>query len=133
MAHDKFEAFCMDTGEVVGRVTINDHPRAMSLDMQCLTCGHVVSRRYLERSGVKDPSEYPQGRPMGTLLAWVQHCPGSAQKHKDAMADGFDYNCRKTLRCWHFEHNFCLVCFSEERDPWSHEGQGHEAEPDAQC
>jgi len=101
MSHDKYEAYCMDTGELVGRVTINDHSRCMSLDMQCLRCGHVVSRRFLERSGVKDPSEYPQGRPMGTLLAWVQDCPGTAERHKMALSDGFDFNCRRIIRCWH--------------------------------
>lgn len=105
-----------------GRIVINLHPSAQSLDAHCDRCGARVNRKFLANPSRR---EAPQGRPMGSLLAWLrQDCTGSPAEHK-ALLDAFvlDYRTRLAAREWGQGLGTLADCFAKERQPWPSEGE----------
>ena len=59
-------------GEVAGcgKILINTHRSATSLDAQCSRCLRRINRKY--RPHASRGEAHQQGRPMGSLISWLQ-------------------------------------------------------------
>jgi len=110
--------------DAVGYILINEHPNSRSLDAHCTTCGCRVNRTYRERPGARERPRgrrHHQGRPMGTLLAWLRlpdGCPGEENAHRAAL-QGLTWQMRDNARQWgHLSGRF-QPCFNQERAVFS--------------
>ena len=93
-----------DFGARLGRILVNEHLSAQSLDAHCGRCSARVNRRYLPRKGPAGPSgaRQAQGRPVGALVAWLrQPCQGDACAHRAAWSsDVLTLQRREAARAW---------------------------------
>jgi hypothetical protein len=114
------------TGTVLGRVLLNTHPQAMSLDGHCQRCGCRVNRRFLGRKGVR-PGSHPQGRPLGALVAWLRRpCEGDQQGHRALWtAEELSLERRQEARQWAEGRVDFAALLERERAP----GPGEPSEP----
>ena len=66
-----------DAGRHVGSIRLNRNPNALSLDGHCRFCKVPINRKY--RAHASLGSRHRQGRPMGSLIAWLlTECKGAA-------------------------------------------------------
>lgn len=69
-----------DPLQVAGKIVINSHHLSMSLDAHCDACKCKVNRRHIARAG---GGTHHQGRPLGSLLAWLElDCGGDKELHR---------------------------------------------------
>jgi hypothetical protein len=104
-----------------GFILINDHPQALSLDAHCTECGVRINRRYREHA--KLGSRHQQGRPMGSLIAWLLiDCEG-AERHRAMYSEAYlPLVIRQQARAWGQGEPHLANCFAKERDPFGFEG-----------
>lgn len=104
-----------------GKIRINTHPNAQSLDSECSRCGARKNKRY--KANAKDPSG-PQGRPMGAHILWLKLCPGTDQQsHKDLWNDGdLPFSAREEERTFGEGLGTLSACFDRERSRCPGEG-----------
>jgi hypothetical protein len=108
------------SGQKRGKLVINTHPDAESIDAHCGRCGAKVNRKYRQH---KKLSNHPQGRPCGALLCWLfLECPGEAGRHKESYnAEELSLEARMNARViGEADPNLAHV-FRKERDPRSAE------------
>lgn len=117
-------------GAEAGRILINLHPQAQSLDAHCGTCGSRLNRRFLARAGAGErASAHPQGRPMGALVAWLRlPCHGSRDDHRASYAE-LSLQERQEARAWAQAQLAFQPLFERERPRRAGEGE----EPERLC
>ena len=112
-----------------GRVTINVSNR--SLDAECTHCGASKDRKWSAREGAKSAKTLAQGRPLGSLFAWL-HLPGGCPGTPDAHSlqwEYLDYQIRVDWRRHYFALPDYKPLFERERDPRDEETDGEPAIP----
>lgn len=111
----------------LGRIVVNFHESAMSLDAHCSHCTAKLNRKFL--GSARRPESSPQGRPMGLLLCWLmQSCNGDASHHRRAVAS-LSLEDRMAARIWGMSLGTLDMCFAKERPPRRDEDE----EPQGLC
>lgn len=120
-AYDYEKVYHQTTGEEAGtiRIWLGEN----SLSAKCKKCGQRKNKRFIERQRVRNPSNFPQGRPMGSLLEWLHlPCTGLAVDHDSKWTEADLKWEERNKRRTHFKQLGCLdLQFGAERDPWGHE------------
>ena len=91
----------------------------ISLDAECFACGSSKDRRWYARANAKSPGTLAQGRPLGSLLAWLGlpgGCPGSKEAH-DREWDLLPYHDRVDWRRRYKDLPEWVNMFRRERSP----------------
>ena len=110
-----------------GVVVINT--ASQSLDANCCVCGASKDRKWYSRHGARAPSTRAQGRPMGSLIAWLHlpnGCPGSKRAHNAAWSS-LPFSDRRRWRLQYVETPELEAFFAKERLPWEDEEDGEPA------
>ena len=111
------------TGFDYGYILLNTHPDAMSLDAHCTRCGAKVNRKFREHRAFG--AAHHQGRPMGSLIAWLRlRCTG--QHKADYCDEKLPFSDRARARTWGEGQEHLRFLFQEERQKFPHEAH---AEP----
>ena len=106
------------TGYQYGYILLNMHPDALSLDAHCDRCGAKVNRKFREHR--KYGAAHHQGRPMGSLIAWLRlRCTG--QHKADYCDEKLPFSDRARARTWGEEQEHLRFLFQEERKKFPHE------------
>jgi hypothetical protein len=104
---------------------IKHNRKSETLDAMCRRCNYTIDRFYRPRKGIHGGDKHHQGRPMGTLLQWLQlDCGGSREYHKHYKAlPEMAHNRRVAARLWGHTLVDARVAemFALERPKWTHE------------
>lgn len=126
-AHPRDRSVCPDSDPVMCKVSgehrgrIQRWEKDQSLIFICAVCETHFSRKYEQRKGPR-PERYPQGRPMGFLIAAAQHkCGGNPITHRSAVAC-LSHEARLTGRQWAMALGLFGKSFALERSAWEYEG-----------
>jgi hypothetical protein len=100
----------------LGVLLINTHPQAESIDAHCGRCGGRLNRKY--RAHKSRPSHH-QGRPAGSLLAWLYlDCGGNEDVHKNRYDPlELPHESRINARAIGEADPTLAPIFAKERDP----------------
>ena len=113
--YDRFVAGC-------GYVTINSSNQ--SLDGECGVCGASKDKKWHARKGARSDVPLAQGRPLGSLFAWLNlpgGCPGGAEVHR-AFWPTLERE-ERIKRRRHFRANYDYTpCFERKRPQRDEEG-----------
>ena len=114
-----------DPSKILGKILINKHPSALSLDAHCRTCHARVNRKFKKRPGAAGEKHH-QGRPMGSLLAWLHlPCDGNPAHHKNRYTGVMlPHDERRRLRLWGVALGTLAILFEKEREPRAGEPDG---------
>ena len=94
----------------------------------CSKCKYRLTRNFHARKRVLHPELWPQGRPMGLLLAWLQfECDGDPALHRD-LQTSLSYARRNECRVHYRSLGVLQDQFNCERPPWDSE-TGTDPEP----
>ena len=108
-----------DHGEVAdcGKILINTHESATSLDAHCSRCTRRINRKY--RAHASRGEAHQQGRPMGSLISWLQlTCNGDYNAHwLDYKPHKLPFEARLAARRWGVASGALTACFAKERPP----------------
>jgi hypothetical protein len=109
-----------DAGEPLGRILINSHASAQSLDAHCSRCTARVNRTFRPRAAGRSA----QGRPLGALLAWLQvPCIGGAVEHRALWSsEALPFARRVAARASVQDDPDFASLRDMERPPWPGEG-----------
>lgn len=122
--YDRGQVESDTTGYNYGYILLNTHPNAMSLDAHCARCHAKVNRKFREHGAFG--AAHHQGRPMGSLIAWLKlRCTG---RHKADYCDKMlPFSDRANARAWGQRQECLQFLFKEERNKFPHEAHD---EPD---
>ena len=115
---------------VVGCGTICINMSNSSLDAECNVCKASKDRKWHQREGARAPQTLAQGRPLGSLMAWLHlpgGCTGSAQDH-NSMWELLSYEDRLAWRQHYESEPEFTPLFERERPPRPAERPGGEPE-----
>ena len=105
---------------LAGHIQLYDAEIGQQLVGICQTCKFRLNKKYRPRK-CSNPEAYAQGRPMGTLIAWLHlACPGDPQEHF-LMSKDLDYSSRAHARDWGASQSHLEPAFGRERGKWDHE------------
>jgi hypothetical protein len=99
---------------VAGKIIINTHANAQSLDAHCGRCKAKTNRRFLARPG---GGEHHQGRPLGSLIPWLdEDCHGDRAWHRSRYTDAALPNMQRVaVRAWAVSLGTLDAAFAKER------------------
>jgi hypothetical protein len=109
-----------ESGFSYGKIVHNTCVNALSLDAHCHRCGDRVNRRFREH-GSRGIAHH-QGRPMGSLIAWLRlECRGSGLHKLDYCAEKLPLTDRASARGWGYGQAALRFLFEAERERFPHE------------
>jgi len=109
-----------ESGFRYGKILHNTHVNSLSLDAHCDRCGDKVNRRFREH-GSRGIAHH-QGRPMGSLIAWLKlECRGSGLHKLDYCVKKLPLTDRASARGWGYGQAALRFLFEAERERFPHE------------
>ena len=97
---------------------------SLSLDARCQTCGAAVTRKLESFPKARSLKTQAQGRPMGTLIAFLkQPCIGDAEHHRGMLAT-LTHAERLAARQGCLDRGECVELFSLERAEGAQDDRG---------
>ena len=121
----------LSSGTLVGHIQLYEG-QGNQLVAICGHCGIHVNRSYQQWRGKGKPENHPQGRPMGSLLAWLfSGCPGEG--HKEAMKRDFGWETRNNARNHGIATGTLTMAYALERPRFPKEIEDGLWEPLQQC
>lgn len=110
----------------VGSGHIVHNASGSSLDAHCAQCSAKADRKAYAREGARSANTKAQGRPLGLLIAWLNHpCSGSSEAHRKLLKT-IPYRTRRQARVDAVSGGGLGLAFAQERSPRSSESEGGE-------